>query len=173
MNNPRHINKADIIEQINTELTTNILPFWMTTVIDHDHGGFYGAITNDLQIHNDEPRASTLCARILWTFSAAYRRFENEQYRAMARRMYNYLLDVFVDKQHGGIYWTVNKHGTPVMDRKHHYAQAFAIYGLTEYYCISNEPNALELSKSLFDLLEQHAYEPVYGGYIEGSSRDW
>jgi mannobiose 2-epimerase len=28
----------------------------------------------------------------------------------------------------------VDYQGTPVLDRKHHYAQAFAIYGLTEYY---------------------------------------
>ncbi|MBN2010736.1 AGE family epimerase/isomerase [candidate division KSB1 bacterium] len=145
----------------------------MTKIIDHENGGFYGAMTNDLHIHNNEPRSSTLCARILWTFAMAYRRLGNPEYLDMATRMHDYLLDVFVDKQYGGVYWTVDKTGIPVMDRKHHYAQSFAIYGLTEYYRSTNRPVALELAKELFYLLEKHAYNPIHKGYIEGSSRDW
>jgi mannobiose 2-epimerase len=91
----------------------------------------------------------------------------------MARWAYEYLTRVFWDQEYGGLYWTVDYKGNPVFDRKHHYAQAFGIYGLSEYYRTTQEPHSLALAQELFRLLEKHAYEPTYGGYIEGSNRKW
>jgi mannobiose 2-epimerase len=166
-------NKADFRERLNKELTGNILPFWMTHTVDKVNGGFYGALTNDLEIHNEVPRSAILCARILWTYAAAFRRLGSEEYLSMACWAYDYLTRVFWDQEYGGLYWTVDYKGNPVFDRKHHYAQAFGIYGLSEYYRATQEPHSLALAQELFRLLEKHAYEPTYGGYIEGSSRKW
>jgi mannobiose 2-epimerase len=165
--------KADFRQQLEKELTGNILPFWMTHVVDKVNGGFYGAVTNDLQVCNKVPRSAVLCARLLWTFAAAYREFGAERYLSMARRAYDYLTRVFWDRARGGLYWEVDYNGNPVADRKHHYAQAFGIYGLAEYYRATGEPQSLVLAQKLFHLLEAHAYESTYGGYIESSSRDW
>ena len=166
-------NKSELRKQLTEELTGNILPFWMTHVVDKVNGGFFGAVTNDLKILNEVPRYAILCARILWTYATAYRRLGGEEYLSTAQWAYDYLTQVFWDQQYHGIYWSVDYKGAPVFDRKHHYAQAFAIYGLAEYYQATQEPRSLELAKSLFHLLEEHAYEPLYGGYIEGSDRTW
>lgn len=166
-------NKSEFRKQLTEELTGNILPFWMTHVVDKVNGGFYGAVTNDLKVLNEVPRSAILCARILWTFATAYRRLGGEKYLSTALWAYDYLTQVFWDLKFGGIYWSVDHKGVPVLDRKHHYAQAFAIYGLAEYYQATQETQSLELAKALFHLSEEHAYEPVYGGYIEGSSRKW
>ncbi len=155
------------------ELTGNILPFWMTHMVDETNGGFYGAVTNDLQIHNEVPRSAVLCARILWTYSAAYRRFGAPEHLSFARRAFDYLTDAFWDPEYGGLYWQVDRQGRPVSDRKHHYAQAYAIYALAEFHLASGDPQSLVFARELFHLLEEHAHEPVYGGYIEGSSRAW
>jgi cellobiose epimerase len=165
--------QSDWQRALKQELTANILPFWMTRVPDDKNGGFYGALTNDLQIHNEVPRSAVLCARILWTFSNAYRRLNDDAYLALARRAYYYLSQIFWDTQYGGVYWSVDLHGVPVFDRKHHYAQAFTIYGLSEYYRVTQDPHSLELAQTLFRLLEQYAYDPVEGGYIEASTRSW
>lgn len=170
---PQAFNKSEFRKQLQEELTGNILPFWMTHVVDRENGGFYGAVTNDLKILNEVPRSAILCARILWTYAAAYRRLGGEKYLATAEWVYDYLSQVFWDQQFGGIYWSVDHKGNLIVDRKHHYAQAFAIYALAEYSKATQEPESLELAKTLFHLLEAHAYEPVYGGYIEGSSRKW
>ena len=77
--------KSHLRKQIEEELTRNILPFWMTVPVDRVNGGFYGAITNDLQIRNDVPRSAVLCARILWTFAAAYRILGRDEYLLPAR----------------------------------------------------------------------------------------
>ena len=166
-------NKTDIRRQLEQELTGNILPFWMSHTVDKVNGGFYGALTNDLVIHNEVPRSAILCARVLWTYATAYRKMGDKEYLTMARRAYDYLRRVFLDLEYGGVYWTVDTTGKPVFDRKHHYAQAFAIYGLSEYYRATQESQSLALAQALFQLLEKHAFDPVYGGYIEGSSRKW
>ena len=174
MASPAPISNEDKLQtQLKEELTGNILPFWMAHSIDKVNGGFYGALTNDLEIHNEVPRSAILCARILWTYAAAYRKLGDKEYLDMARWAYDYLERVFLDPEYGGLYWSVDVTGKPVFDRKHHYAQAFAIYGLSEYYRAAREPKSLALAQTLFRLLEKHAYDPTFGGYIEGSSRKW
>jgi mannobiose 2-epimerase len=165
--------KSQFQKELKDELTGNILPFWIKHSIDPVNGGFYGAVTNDLQVLNDVPRSAILCGRILWTFSAAYRILGGEEYLTMARHAFDYLTGVFWDPEFGGLYFDVNAKGQPVYDRKHHYAQAFGLYGLSEYYRATKDPQSLKLAQSLFELLEKHGFEAAHGGYIEGSSRKW
>jgi mannobiose 2-epimerase len=167
------ISRVAFTQQLQEELTSNILPFWMTHMVDRENGGFYGALSNDLQIFNDVPRSSILCTRILWTYSQAYRIFGDAQYLTMAKWAYDYLTQVFWDQEYGGVYWDVDATGKPLLARKHHYAQAFCLYGLAEYYRATQVPQSLVLAQKLFCLLEEHAFDPVHSGYIEGSSREW
>jgi mannobiose 2-epimerase len=165
--------KPEWLKALKSELTGNLLPFWIKHAVDPENGGFFGAVTNDLQVVNDVPRSAILCGRILWTYSAAHRILGGKENLAMARRAFDYLTGVFWDPEFGGLYFDVNAKGQPVFDRKHHYAQAFGLYGLTEYYRATQEPQSLKLARSLFELLEKHGFDSAHGGYIEGSSRRW
>jgi mannobiose 2-epimerase len=167
------LNKDNLRSAIEEELTGNILPFWMSHPVDQVRGGFYGAIRNDLQIDDEVPRSAILCARILWTFSAVFRKYGNKTYLSTAQHAHAYLNQIFLDPEYGGLYWSVDAEGNPVHSRKHHYAQAFGIYGLSEYFRATGESQSLETAQVLFHLLEQHGYDSKNGGYIEGSSRDW
>jgi mannobiose 2-epimerase len=155
------------------ELLENILPFWMTHAIDRERGGFHGALTNDLQVHDEYPRSAILYGRIIWTFAAAHRSFPNEAYLATAQHALDYLDRFMWDSEHGGVYWAVDSKGRPTEDRKHSYAQAFAIYGLSEHYRATGDTRSLERAEQLFHLVETHAYDPVNHGYLEGCSRTW
>jgi mannobiose 2-epimerase len=167
------LEKSKWRDELKTEVTGNLLPFWIHHALDKEHGGFYGAVTNDLQIHNDVPRSAILCSRVLWTFAAAYRLFGAQEYLSTARWAFDYLRRSFWDQEFGGLYFDVDVLGRPVTDRKLHYAQAFGIYGLSEYYRATREPESLRLAQTLFRLLEEHGFEPLYGGYIEGTGRKW
>ncbi len=48
----------ELRDRIAHELTSNILPFWLAHTRDEVNGGFYGALTNDLQIDNAAPRSA-------------------------------------------------------------------------------------------------------------------
>jgi mannobiose 2-epimerase len=163
----------DLRQCIEQELTGNILPFWVDHSPDPINGGFFGALSNDLKINNLAPRSAVLYGRILWTFAIAYRKYQLPQYLSMAERAYEYMQKHFWDPQYAGMVWTVNARGEPVESRKHTYAQAFSIYGLSEYYSATGDAGALELACRIFELLETHAHEPLFGGYIESRGRDW
>ncbi len=160
-------------QRIEAELRDNILRFWSEKTLDRENGGFYGAMTNDLRVDNSVPRTAVLTARILWTFSAAYGRYGEASYGETAARAYDTIRRHFVDEACGGIFWAVDRHGRPVEDRKHVYAQAFTIYGLAEYYRATGAQAALALAQELFRLVERHSADPVYGGNIEALSRTW
>jgi len=114
--------------------------------VDRARGGFHGALTNDLQARGDIPRSLVLCARILWTYSRAWRIFGDAACAGMARRAFRYLADRFHDPVHGGFYWQLDQDGDAVDDRKLVYGHAFAIYGLAEFCRAGPDPQALRLA---------------------------
>jgi mannobiose 2-epimerase len=159
--------------ELQKELVENILPYWMEKTVDKENGGFYGRIDGQEQVHPEANKGAVLNTRILWTFSAAYRIYNNPQYLEVAERAFQYIVDYFVDKEYGGVYWELDYLGNPANMRKQIYAQGFAIYGFSEFYRATGRKEALDEAVKLFRLLEQHAYDPEYGGYIEARDRDW
>lgn len=159
--------------QFESELTNNILPYWIKTAPDDENGGFFGAVYHDGRVDNDMPRTAVTCARILWTFSHAYRKYEKEEFLQIAVRAHNYLDSTFWDKDHQGLFWSVDKHGNPVSDHKQYYAQAFGIYGYSEFFQATHDRASLEQAIRIFHLIEKHAFDPKSGGYIEGSNCDF
>jgi mannobiose 2-epimerase len=155
------------------DLRENVLPFWIREVVDHEHGGFHGYISDEGVADPLAPKGGVLCARILWTYSAALRRSGEEAHRRMADRAYAYLRDRFSDPEHGGTYWMLDHAGRPVADRKQTYALAFSLYALAEYHQATGSGEALERAIALYRSIETHASDPDGGGYWEARARDW
>ncbi|OHB62357.1 MAG: N-acyl-D-glucosamine 2-epimerase [Planctomycetes bacterium RBG_13_46_10] len=155
------------------ELQQDILPFWIKYCQDNEYGGFIGRMSNDGTITKDAPKGLVLNARILWTYSAAYRFSKNNEYLEMAKRSFNYLMQHFVDKQHGGAYWLLDYNGKAIDDSKELYGQSFLIYGLAEYFLATGDKAALEKAKELFSLIEEHCHDDANKGYFETFNRDW
>ena len=154
------------------ELEKDILPFWMDRMQD-PAGGFYGQMDGSGRLMPDAPRGGILCARILWTFSAAYRVLGRPEYLDAARNAFSQIRDRFFDRQFGGIYWSLNADGTPLDTKKQFYAIAFAVYGCAEYFRATGEEEALELAIKLWRSIEDHSLDVEKGGYIEACARDW
>lgn len=163
-----------LIAQVQAHLDTVILPYWSSKVVRADGNGFYGLITATEIADPDAPMGSILMSRILWTFATvAQDRPTNHRYAALARLAFNQLKRLHIDPVHGGVYWSSSPDGSPLESHKHSYAQAFAIYGLTAYYNLTREPEALRLALHTFQLLERHAHDVAHGGYLEARLRDW
>ena len=160
-------------EEVKEELVSNILPFWMTKMIDADNGGFYGRIDGSGATYKDADKGCVLNARILWTFSSAFRILNTPGYLKTAERSKDFLLEHFFDKQYGGVFWLLDHNGEMKDGKKQIYAQAFAIYGLTEYYRITNDEICLAKAIELFRLIEKYSYDKKLGGYFEAFSREW
>jgi cellobiose epimerase len=159
-------------EEVKSELTDHILPFWME-LEDKENGGVYGTINYELEVNKEANKGGIITSRFLWTYSAAARVLKNNDYLKFANRLYRFLENNLIDKEHQGIYWMVDYKGNPVDTRKHVYAQSFAIYALCEYFRASGNENALQLAKDLFHLVETKGFDSEANAYKEEFDREW
>ena len=155
------------------ELREDILSFWASRAVDRERGGFVGAVSMDGRPDPAAGKGGVLNARILWTYSAALRRWPDPLYREMADRAFEYLLGHFWDAEHSGLFWEVDCGGRLLQGRKQTYGQAFGIYALAEYYRAAGNSEALGRAIRLFEDIELHSLDRAAGGYWEARGRDW
>ncbi|MBQ9215781.1 MAG: AGE family epimerase/isomerase [Prevotella sp.] len=167
------MNTKTMRQEMQDVLEKNILRFWLDKMVDYENGGFYGRIDGSEVLHPDAEKGAILNARILWTFSAAYRVLGNQEYLEAAMRAKDYIIDHFIDKEYGGVYWSLDYQGNPLDTKKQFYAIGFAIYGMSEFARATGDREALECALQLFDCIEEHALDHQYNGYIEACTREW
>lgn len=95
------------------------------------------------------------------------------EYLVMAERAKREIIDRFYDKEHGGLYWSLDAEGNPLDTKKQFYAMGFGIYGLSEYVRATGDAEAKEYALRLFRDIEAHSRDRVNNGYIEAMQRDW
>lgn len=162
-----------MVKEMEEELVANILPFWMDKMTDQTHGGFYGRITGTEKLMPEAEKGAILNARILWTFSSAYRLLKKEEYLTTATRAKRFIIDHFYDKEYGGVFWSLDYKGHPLDKKKQIYALGFAIYGLSEFHRATGDKEALDYAIRLFESIEEHSFDVVKNGYCEALTRDW
>ena len=159
-------------KELEQELAST-LRYWMVHTVDETKGGFVGRIDNSNDVYTTAPKGAVLNGRILWAFSAAYNHCGENKYLENATRAFKYISEHFIDKEFGGVYWTVDFKGNMVDSKKQIYALAFCVYGLSEYYAASKDEKALKLAMDLYVLIEQNSYDVNKKGYLEAFARDW
>lgn len=160
-------------QEMQDVVENNILHFWINKMVDHENGGFYGRMDGKEVLHPEAEKGAILNARILWSFSAAYRVLKKPEYLKMATYAKDYFITHFLDEEYGGVYWSLDYKGNPLNTRKQFYAIGFALYGMSEYARATGDREALECALQLFDCIEGHALDHQYNGYIEACTREW
>lgn len=151
----------------------SILSYWMENTIDKKNGGFVGQIDYNNITNTEAEKGSVLNARLLWTFSAAYKISKNEEHLNTAKRAFEYISEHFYDAEFGGIFWSLHSDGTPKDTKNQIYALAFVIYGLSEYFSVTKDEKSLELAVSLYTKIQEYSFDTEKGGYLEAFTRDW
>jgi cellobiose epimerase len=155
-------------------LNENIVSFWHPGVLDREGGGYH--LNHD--VHGKwlgpSPRTLVTQSRTVWFFSRLYNTgLGKQEHLDAAAHGYRFLRDVMWDREHGGFFWEVDPAGNPTRPAKHLYAQSFGLYALSEYAMASRDPEALDLARRLFAILDYHAYDRQHGGYLEFFQSDW
>lgn len=163
---------ARMAEEMSEELTGGILPFWMEKMTAPERG-FYGRISGEGLRDENAPRGAVMNARILWTFSSAYRIFRKPEYLETAENAFREISERFYDRNYGGIYWSLDSKGAPLDKKKQIYAAGFAIYGLSEFYRAAGKKEALDLAVRLYEDIERHSFDRLKNGYVEALAEDW
>lgn len=165
--------KVKLKEFAKDVLVNNILSYWIDITVDKANGGFFGKVSEKNIPDTKADKGLILNARILWTFSAAFRKLGDKIYKEMADRAYSYLLQYFYDPIYRGFYWKIDYKGKPVETKKQIYAQAFVIYALSEYYKINPSQECLEKVVETFNAIEEHSFDRNKLGYFEAFDREW
>ncbi len=169
-------------QAVEAELEGNLLPFWrqrspersaLVDPIDRGVDGFIGEMANDGTVRADAPRGLILNARLLWAFSSLFEARGDSRDLALARRAHEFLETRFRDHDSGGYLWRVDASGRPLDATKKIYGQAFAIYALSAYSTATRDASAHEAARKIFRLIEDHAHDDEWGGYIEARADDW
>lgn len=155
-------------DEVQNELEKHIIPFW-DKLCDYDKGGFYGFVSNDLEVDKNAPKGVILLSRILWFYSNCYLVLGRDDCLKKARHCFNFLRDHCVDRENGGVYWLMNADGSINDPMKHTYCQAFFIYAAASYYDASGDNTALDLAMNVFEIIESKCVDDV--AYLEAQSR--
>lgn len=159
-----------MVEEIRSHLEQRLIPFW-SSLRDEEYGGFYGYMDYNLRVDREAKKGAILNSRILWFFSSAAEALGREDLSGEAEHAFLFLKERCLDREFGGVFWSVNYDGTPSDTTKHTYNQAFAIYGLSAYYGLRKDPEALEIAMQLFRLIETRMRDR--DGYLEAFDREF
>lgn len=159
-----------MVEEIKNHLTDCIIPFWKK-LRDDENGGYYGYMDYDLQVDKKAVKGCILNSRITWFFANAYLTLHDDSLLQEAKHGYEFMQKYCVDKDKGGVFWSVAYDGTPEDTTKHTYNQAFSIYALSSYYDASKDREALETALELFRIIEERCTDEI--GYKEAFDREF
>ena len=167
---------AQAAREYRRQLADRVMPYWYDTAVDWQRGGYVLADDAARPARPATEKQIVTQARMVWGFSHAYRKGYRDlrrDYLKAAQQGYQFLLDRFLDREHGGYFWKTDLAGQPVNDRKYLYGEAFVVYALVEYSRASSDATALQHALELYRVLQQHCHDAAHGGWGEHYDRDW
>lgn len=159
-----------MLEEVKAHLLNDIIPFWKN-LRDDEFGGYYGYMDYDLKVDKKAVKGCILNSRITWFFANAYTLLKDEGLLEEAKHGFAFMKEHCMDKENGGIFWSMKYDGTPEDTTKHTYNQAFSIYALSSYYEATHDEEALAMAKELFHIIETKCTDEI--GYKEAFDKEF
>ena len=160
----------ELKKEIREHLQQSIIPFWKS-LRDDTYGGYYGYVGYDLTVDERAVKGCILNSRITWFFANAYLTLGDESLISEARHGFEFMKELCLDKENGGVFWSVTYDGKPEDTTKHTYNQAFSIYALSAYYDATKDEESIRIAEELYELIEEKCRNE--GGYLEAFDRQF
>lgn len=151
----------------------SILKFWTRNVIDIQTKVIYGECDINGRANPDSPLGSMYLARIMYGMSAACRHYKSSEYKPYADLAYTKLVQEYKNPN-GGYFWSIDSSGNREFDTENVcMAQAFILYGLTEYALLSDSPEIEQEINSHLEFIDKTLRDQDGVGYIDGFTEEW
>lgn len=172
--NPKKNTSDEILSQVETELQdlTNI---WYPKTIDSVNGGYWSDFNYKWDKEGVQNKFLVSQARHIWTTAVLAQFYKDAKYEKMAAHGYRFLRDQMWDTINGGFHTLLGFEEDflkVLSNNKSTYGNAFAIYGLSNYYKVSKDVSALNLAKKAFYWLDTNAHDSIYKGYFDVLHQD-
>lgn len=154
-------------------LVDKLLKAWYPIVKDSQYGGYLSDFKHDWTPSGQHNKMIVSQSRHLWVNSRAALLFPEEpMYRELATHGFNFMKTKMWDQQHGGFFYHLDRAGNNQIDnRKRIYGEAFAIYGLSMYYLLSGDKEALDLAIETFHWVEENGFDNEHNSYFQYTTR--
>lgn len=155
------------VSEIESELD-QLMRIWYPRIVDEENGGYWTNFGPDWSRSEEQTKMLVTQARGLWTAARAARHYPGQEvYRRAADVGYTFLIEKMWDAEHGGFHQYFPPVQVPagMPGHKMAYANAFALYALSEYAKINEDTAVLAWVQKSFDWLEEKAHDPEHLGY--------
>lgn len=158
-----------------TDLTTNIMPFWMNHGLDRENGGIYTCLDRDGTLM-DTTKSVWFQGRFGYVAAAAYRNVAgNPEWLAASKSAIDFIEKHCFDTD-GHMFFSVTATGEPVQKRRYVFSECFAIVAMAEYAAASGDMTYADKAMELFirtqkmlstpGFLSPKTYQPAIGHSI-------
>ncbi len=155
------MNLPQLAAEARRECLENILPWWFRHAVDEERGGVFSMISDaGERLGTDKFVWSQ--ARWLWTVSAAHQRLGAQPHLARAAEQTARFLLRHGRSADGRWHYRLAADGTPVEGPLSIFSDCFAVYGLSEYYRLSGDREALDVAVTTFDSICRRVEAPEF-----------
>jgi len=140
-------------------LVRDVMPFWTRHAIDWRNGGLFGCLDDAGAVRSRDKHMLSQ-TRALWTFSALVNRVEDrEEWRRAAENQFRFVKRCGRDGDGRWVY-VVDENGGVITGENSIVVDAFAIYGLVEYFRMSGDDEALKIARETYESVCERLRRP-------------
>ena len=157
--------KRDYLKQwaarYKSDLTTNIMPFWLENGVDHKHGGVYTCLNRDGSLM-DSTKSVWFQGRFAFVCSFAYNNVEKRQEYLDAARSAIDFIEKYCFDNDGHMYFSVTSDGRPVRKRRYVFSETFAAIAMSEYALATGDRNYADKAMKIFSDTQRFLTTPGF-----------
>lgn len=148
-------------EKYKSDLTENIMPFWLEHGLDRKNGGVYTCLDRDGSLM-DPTKSVWFQGRFAFICSFAYNNVEKRPEWLEAARLTLDFIEAHCFDNDGHMYFSVTAEGRPLRQRRYVFSETFAAIAMAEYSLATGDKHWAERALKVFDDTQRFLSTPGY-----------
>ena len=148
-------------EKYKSDLTENIMPFWLEHGLDRKNGGVYTCLNRDGSLM-DPTKSVWFQGRFAFICSFAYNNVEKRPEWLEAARLTLDFIEAHCFDNDGHMYFSVTAEGRPLRQRRYVFSETFAAIAMAEYSLATGDRHWAERALQVFDDTQRFLSTPGY-----------
>ena len=145
------------------ELTSDIMPFWLSNGWDQKHGGVYTCLNRDGSLM-DTTKSVWFQGRFAFVCSFAYNHVEKRQEWLDAAKSTLDFIEKYCFDENGHMYFSITDDGRPLRKRRYVFSETFAAIAMSEFALATGDQTYAQKALKIFKDTQRFLATP---GFLE------